>query len=317
MNAPQSGRILVIRGGAIGDFVLTIPVLSALRRQFPSAKLDVMGYPKIVGIAALGGLVDDVVPIESRALAGFFARNGDLDPGLAAYFSSCSIVLSYLFDPDGIFQANVGRCSGAQFIQGPHRPSDALGIPASEVLLKPLERLAIFGADPEPRLAVGSGGAAVTGETVWLAAHPGSGSERKNWPESQWIALLHRLGSEQGLHLLLVGGEAEGDRLKRLAEVWDRNRLEVARDLPLPDLARRMAGCQGFVGHDSGITHLAAAIGLPGVVLWGDSHERVWRPLSPRMTLVRDPRGLAALPVDRVEIELLALLARAERAHTA
>ena len=52
---------------------------------------------------------------------------------------------------------------------------------------------------------------------------------------------------------------------------------------PLPELAARLANCCGFVGHDSGITHLAAAVGLPGVVLWGASVETVWRPRSERI----------------------------------
>jgi ADP-heptose:LPS heptosyltransferase len=305
MSDSGGGRILVIRGGAIGDFVLTLPVLNALRQQFPEARLDVMGYPKIVALASLGGGVDGVVPIESRALAGFFARNGELDPALGTYFASCSIILSYLFDPDGIFQANVGRCSSAQWLQGPHRPIDAQGVPASQVLLKPLERLAIFGADPEPHLLVPPQPYVDRPGQWWLAAHPGSGSERKNWPESRWAALLERLARDPALHLLLVGGEAEGDRLGRLSRVWGERRIEVARDLPLPELARRLALCQGFIGHDSGITHIAAAVGLRGVALWGDSHEAVWRPPSPRMAVVRDPQGLDALTAERVEAELV------------
>ena len=148
----------MIRGGAIGDFVLTLPVLAALRSRFPAARIEVLGYPKIARIALVGGMVDDVRSIEARALAGFFARDGDLDPGLGEFFASCQIIISYLFDTDGIFQANVARCSAAQFIQGPHRPDEARNIPASEVMLKPLERLAIYGAEPVPRRVNGPAG---------------------------------------------------------------------------------------------------------------------------------------------------------------
>ncbi len=75
----SQGKILVIRGGAIGDFILTLPVLAALRRQFPDTALEVLGYPHIASLAAAGQLVDAVRPIEARPLAGFFARAGDLD----------------------------------------------------------------------------------------------------------------------------------------------------------------------------------------------------------------------------------------------
>jgi len=72
----SKGKILVIRGGAIGDFILTLPAIAALRQQFPLAHLEVLGYPHIVQLAQAGGLVDRVQAIEARALAGFFARNG-------------------------------------------------------------------------------------------------------------------------------------------------------------------------------------------------------------------------------------------------
>ena len=149
------GRILVIRGGAIGDFILTLPAIAALRRQFPQAHLEVLGYPHIVQLALAGGLVDRVQPIEARGLAGFFAWDGQLAPDLANYFSGFNIIISYLYDPDEIFQANVARCAAAQFIVAPHRPDETNLTHATAVYLKPLERLAIFDADPVPRLTVG------------------------------------------------------------------------------------------------------------------------------------------------------------------
>src|SRR5512145_1939540 len=98
------GRILVIRGGAIGDFILTLPAIAALRRQFPAVHLEVLGYPHIVQLALAGGLVDRVEPIEARGLAGFFARHGPLDESLGDYFSEFDVIVSYLFDPDEIFR---------------------------------------------------------------------------------------------------------------------------------------------------------------------------------------------------------------------
>ena len=66
MPRPQ-GKILVIRGGAIGDFLLTLPVFSALREQFPSTHLELLGYPHIAQLALEAGLVDRMQPIEARS----------------------------------------------------------------------------------------------------------------------------------------------------------------------------------------------------------------------------------------------------------
>ena len=290
------GKILVVRGGAIGDFILTLPVLAALRKQFPDARLEVLGYPHIAQLALASALADDVKSIDARPLASFFALNGKLDESLAHYFASFAVIVSYLYDPDGIFQDNVTRCSKAQFITGPHRPDEKLELHATEAFLKPLERLAIYDADPVPRLPLNPQPSTLNE----IALHPGSGSERKNWPEENWMRLIQHLQTATKFNFLLVGGEAEVERLRRLAAVFRPDRVELAQCLPLLELARRLRSCLGFIGHDSGISHLAAAAGLPALVLWGYTNERVWHPRGERVTVIRSPEGIQELPVERV-----------------
>ena len=300
----SKGKILVIRGGAIGDFILTLPAIAALRNQFPEAHLEVLGYPHIAQLAQAGGLVDRVQPIEARSLAGFFARNGELSEELRDYFSEFNVIVSYLFDPDEIFKTNVGRCLHGQFIAGPHRPDENQRVHATEVYLKPLERLAIFAADPVPRLSLNSQLSTLNP----LALHPGSGSERKNWPQKHWADLLARLADTTTLNFLLVGGEAEGERLKRLAEALPANRVQLAQSLPLAELALQIQSSVAFVGHDSGISHLTAALGLPCLVLWADTTEDIWRPQGEHVKVLRNKNGLPQLTVEAVLDELRSLL---------
>ena len=293
-----SGKILVIRGGAIGDFILTLPAIAALRAQFPNAHLEVLGYPHIARLAVDGGLANRAHFIEARALAAFFARGGDLAEEMVDFFSEFDVIVSYLYDPDAIFQTNVRRCTAAQFIAGPHRPDERAGIHAAKVFLQPLERLAIFEASAVPCLDFKP--LPASPDQPWLALLPGSGSEEKNWPEANWGTLIAGLAVAASLRFLLVGGEAEGDRLERLATALPANRVRVARSLPLPDLGALLQGCVGFIGHDSGISHLAAAVGLPGIVLWGHTAEEIWRPPSDKVIILRPPEGLAGLSVQAV-----------------
>ena len=288
---------------------MTLPAIAALRRQFPDAHLEVLGYPHIVQLAMAGGLVDRAESIEARGLAAFFAHQGELAESMTDYFSEFDLIISYLYDPDGIFRANVGRCTQAQFIAGPHRPDERQRVHAAQVYLKPLERLAIFDADPVPRLSLAAAaGHAQSGGGRCVALHPGSGSERKNWPEAKWADLLQHLVDSSSLDLLLMGGEAEGERLQRLAAALPPARLRVAQSLPLADLARCLARCAAFIGHDSGISHLAAAVGLPGLVLWGETVADIWRPPSESVVVVRDPEGLEHLSVQRVAEDLRKLM---------
>ena len=293
-------KILVIRGGAIGDFILTLPVLSALRQQFPNAKLEVLGYPRVAQLAVAGGLADAVRSIEARPLAGFFARGGILEPELQEYFASFAIIISYLYDPDGIFEANVRRSCKGQFMAGPHRPDESRNEHATAVFLEPLKRLAIFDADAVPRLTVSQGRTSANSRSNFIAIHPGSGSEKKNWPVANWIELARGLLSKNNVSLLVAGGEADVARIETLKQVLPQERIEVAFNVPLPGLAERLAGCSMFVGHDSGITHLAAAVGVPVIAVWGETAEGVWAPKGDRVFLVRSGAGLKNLEVDDV-----------------
>ena len=292
----MAGKILVIRGGAIGDFILTLPAIAALRETFPKASLSLLAYPNVAQLAVLGGLVSETRSIEARPLAGFFARKGTLSEELQNYFSGFDIIVSYLFDPDEIFRTNIGRCSKGQFIQGPHRPIETEHTHASEVFLKPLERLAIFGADTVPRLSI----AKVEGGRPTVAVHPGSGSEKKNWPVEQWVVLGETILRETEFNLLVILGEAETQKLERFRGIAHNPRFELARNLPLTELATRLASCGFFVGHDSGITHLASAVGVPLLALWGQSNETIWRPRGQSVELLRAGDGLGALSLQNV-----------------
>lgn len=133
-----------------------------------------------------------------------------------------------------------------------------------------------------------------------LALHPGSGSEKKNWPEEKWGELLELLIHKTPFNLLLVGGEAEGERLQRLAAALPPGRTRVAQSLPLVELGKTLERCSAFVGHDSGISHLAAALDLPGLLLWGNTSQTIWRPRSDRFDLLAHPEGLEKLSVEKV-----------------
>jgi heptosyltransferase-2 len=306
----SQGKILVIRGGAIGDFILTLPAIAALRQQFPRAHLEVLGYPHIINLAVAGGLVDRAQSIEAAALAAFFGRGSELAEHMVDYFSEFDLIISYLYDPDEIFRTNIARCTPAQFIAGPHRPDEQAGLSAAKAFLKPLERLAIFDADHVPRLKLRSpearaepGPMAASGVMAaepLLAIHPGSGSETKNWPEEKWAELIQELLDRTNYRLLVVGGEAEGERLQRLAAALPPRRARVAQSFALPELARALQGAAAFLGHDSGITHLAAALGVPCLILWSHTSEEIWRPPGEKVVIARHPQAIQYLEVSTV-----------------
>jgi heptosyltransferase-2 len=277
-------RILVIRGGAIGDFILTLPAICLLRDAFPAAHLEILGYQHIVRLAVLSRYANAMRSIEYGPLASFFVPGGELATELIEYFASFQQVVSYLFDPDEIFANNLRRAGTRNLIAVSPKITD--GECAARQLARPLKQLRLYLHNPGPRILPNDPRKV---DCNLIAVHPGSGSERKNWPLERFAELATLLLERPQTRLLLIGGEADGRRLETLQRNLPSDRVELARNLPLAELARRVRDCALFLGHDSGISHLAAAVGTPSVLLFGPTDPAIWAPQNPQVRIVRAP----------------------------
>ena len=304
-------RILVIRGGAIGDFILTLPALRALREGYPRSHIEILGYAHIAALADQRFYADAVRSIEYGALSRFFARGAELPSELAAYFAQFDLIISYLFDPDRIFQTNLERARADKIITGPSkiRPGSHAAVQLSRPIVEDLELdFDEAGGQIFCSAEDKSGAAAFLAglpEPI-IALHPGSGSGKKNWPVERWRDLARRLLADQEFKgsLLIVAGEADQPQVEALDSLGGNSRTRFARNLPLPQLAAILAQTI-FIGHDSGISHLAAAAGAQCLVLFGPTDPEVWRPLGRKVRIIRAPgHVLTNISVEEVEREL-------------
>jgi heptosyltransferase-3 len=289
-------RILVIRGGAIGDFLLTLPALKLLRDEFPSAHLEILGYKHIIALVENRGYADSVRSIDYAPLASFFSRDGELPAELAQYFRSFQQIISYLFDPDEIFASNLKRCGVKNLIKASPQIND--GEHAARQLARPLEQLGLFLEDAAAMLYPNKEDRMFAKKFLersarpLLALHPGSGGERKNWALENWRELGDWLvDSMQPSTLLVVIGEADESRAQQLKESWAKRPVCFAQNLPLPQVAAVLEQCAVFIGHDSGISHLAAAVGTPSLLLFGPTDPEIWAPANKRVKTIRAPKN--------------------------
>lgn len=295
MTAPAFRRVLVIRGGALGDFLLTLPVLAALREAEPAARLEVLAYPGIAELARAGGLIDQARSIEYGPLAGFFTRGAGLDPALRDDFASFDLVISYLYDPDGFFRDNLQSSGVRRLVSGPPRIS--AGPHAIDQLAVPLGEIGIPLAERAVRLRIPP----ATHDSRAIFIHPGSGSASKNWPAENWRTLAERLLEDPSTRVTIVGGEADAEALEPLRRLAANPRVRFLENQPLPVLAAELARAALYLGHDTGISHLAAAAGAPSLLLFGPTDPGQWAPPHPQVRVLRAPEGkLEALTVDRV-----------------
>lgn len=287
-------RFLVLRGGAIGDFIVTLPVLQALRARWPSAHIEIWGYPHIADLAVAGGLAESVLSLDRAEMARFFVPQPQFTDAQVAAVRSFDLTCNYLHDPVGQVRSNLLLAGAKQVLSGSPIIKRGHAIP---FLLEPLQALAIYETDLVPELDLSGEARAAARRRLQalgirgrpVVVHPGSGSPAKTWPADRFAEILHRLRTA-GREAAAVVGEADTEAAARLArDLPDLPRLE---GLTLVELAAILAESERFLGNDSGITHLAAAVGLPVVALFGPSDAETWAPRGRgQITILRAPEG--------------------------
>jgi ADP-heptose:LPS heptosyltransferase len=292
-NRPAS--IVVLRAGALGDTILTLPAIHALRRHVPYRPIVAVGRPDYWSVA--GPLVDRIISADDPALAPLFGStpltvlpSPIADAGLLVLWRS---------------GATAPRIPGLRTIVAPPLPPP--GVHAAAHLLS---SLAPLGLDLSPSPAPPGGLLALSPDELAAGAallaradlhrpillHPGAGAAWKRWPAERYAAQATALRAG-GQPVALIAGPADDDTIAALLARID---LPVIARLPLRALAAVLAHATLAIGNDSGVTHLAAAAGTPTIALFGPTDPASWAPLGD----VRILRRCTTVPTHQGEIRV-------------
>lgn len=285
-------RILILRGGALGDFLVTLPALAALRRHWPDARIELAGNATAAALGVTCGVLD-AVHSQHEARWGALYEPAPLPADFARWLAAFDAVVNFWPDPSGELARHFPRHPQQRWTAGAAAPACAPAADHFSAALAPLGVLA-----PAPRFAWRAPAAARVPSRV--ALHPGSGSPRKNWPLERWAALARWLADDCAAELQVISGEAEAPDV--LAGVG-----RALRGRPLEELADELAHCGLFVGHDSGVSHLAAATGVPCVLLFGPTDPAIWAPPGPHVRVLRRGADVAAITLADVQAAVAAV----------
>ena len=310
---------IVIRPGALGDAVLTLPVLLALRAE-GARRTVVLGHP--ANWRWLSPL-DDTVTIadwNGSEWLGLFSPDVDLAESARRQLEGIPRALVYLRSgaevaADALGETGVGHVLTALPPTWPEHPDEAGDERhAAERLLSPLGERAITLADlnagqsDEPLLKVTDDERATALASVGLdrppaegffAIHPGSGGESKCWPFECFLELLQRVAERSPMQPLVFVGPVELERMGNAVEKLSQETC-VARSLPLRQVMALLSMARIFIGNDAGITHLAGRC-CPTIQLFGATRPYRWKALGPDVTVIEAPQhDLAQLTVDAV-----------------
>jgi len=279
---PEGGRVLVIRLRSLGDCVLTTPAIRLLKEARPDVEVGVAVEDRFAAV-----FEDN--PDVSTTMGPSVGRAARWRPSLAINLHGGTRSMALTTASGAAFRAGFAHFRGAalynvriptaQEILGVERTVHTaehlasamfyLGVPRREI---PRARLAAERRVPPQSYAV---------------IHPLASAEDKTWPAERFVETAIHLQTKLNLEPVFIG--AGGEDLRPFV------RFRTIVGAPLRKVKNLIANASLFLGNDSGPAHMAAAFGLPVVVVFGASECGIWRPWKTESVVLRSPEGIAAI----------------------
>jgi heptosyltransferase-3 len=295
-------EILVLHPGALGDIILSLPALSLIKERLPNVRLTLAGNLDFIATVAVG-IADRLVSLSAIPLHRLFGETPlpgeDLD-----FWGSFDRVLSWMGSGDPRFERRLKEINTASLVAG-WKPGPDERRHVSRIFVDSLRPWFGDAGEPKPRLVrpcegdwecartwLEQNGADPERQTV--ALHPGAGNEAKRWPLDRFKEMACNLLRRAPVQLLLIEGPAEPGVGRDLMDGLPAGRCLLADNLPLGTLGALIRHCRLYIGNDSGISHLAAALGVTVVVLFGPTQPSHWAPLGEHIRILRNCEGCLA-----------------------
>lgn len=295
---PSGSRIAVIRLRSLGDCVLTTPALALLKAHRPDIRIGMVVEDRFSAVFEGNPDIDDILAPAAGALAKWHphmalnlhggSRSMWLTRASGAEIKTGFAHHAYSF----LYNARIPR---AQEILAEDRRIHTAEHLASAMFWMGVPRTEI------PRARLSAGTSPIPG--AYAVLHPFASEPGKTWPAEGFLAVAKHLRDKAGLEpVFLVGPGDDPTAFPGFGSV---------RNAPLAEVKSLMAGAQLFIGNDSGPAHIAAAFGVPVVVLFGPSDPVNWAPWRTEGHVLTNPEAIDRISVQEVIAAADALRVRA------
>jgi len=257
-------RTLVVHTGGIGDFLLALPTIRHLAKD---GSVELLGRRERLDLAVAAGIADKSYDLDQVAFHTVFSKPA---PVLKTFLARFQRAIVWMNDEDHAIKQALSDCGIANVRVFPGLPPENWTDHASRYYLQTLDA----SAPPPARLVLPR-----SGDHLDIAIHPGSGGNAKNWPIEHFYDLTNRL-LDQGRQVHWILGPAEEDKHPPQTA----KRIEQR---PLVELGSLLTSARCSIGNDSGITHLAAAVGCPTVAIFGPTNPHVWAPVGEHVRVLQ------------------------------
>ena len=306
MLDPPPGRILVKEVNWLGDVVMSLPALRAIRRAWPRAHLAVLVKTELASFFDGAGWIDEVIPYSvGHGLSGFFDRRR-----IVGEIRSRRFDLGVLFPnsfESALWIAMAGIRRRAGFV------ADARGALLTLKAAPPPEAVTAHQVNYWLAMVRATGVAVGRADDFtidvhgpyrermreWLAANrkrPGrpvlaiapaaAYGPAKEWPAESYGALIDLLAHREDGEAVLVGAASERAKCEEVAAASKSGAMIAAGHTSIGELIALLSLCEGFIGNDSGCMHIAGALGIPTVAIFGSTNPSRTGPLGPKTRVI-------------------------------
>lgn len=309
-------RLLLIQTGALGDSLLTLPIADCLLKAFPSLSIDILGHLDYISLFTRHSAIAATADIDTAPLHLLFADPpGELPPTFADYLARFDAALTWLGQPHSHFCRNLSAAIAGPVIcidRGPPAdyPNHVVHYWLSQLFTNPTPpqqwdyRLHLSKAHiSAPAQQLSSRLDWPLDRTPYLAFHPGAGSPKKTWPAPCFAQLANRITEDTNYRIVYLLGSAEIERFSAQTLSLLSATGQVLSNLDITQAATLILHARAFLGHDSGPTHLAAALSIPTLAIFGPTNPTHWKPLAPPTRTIcssKSPLCPESLPIDTV-----------------
>ena len=273
-------NLLIIHQGALGDFITTFPALHLFQSQYRS--IDAVCQKKLGTLAGYLGIIDSHFPLESAAVASVYSET--VHPELHRLIKSYQTIIIFSFSET--LNNSIRSLSKQKIYRIDPRPAPEKKVHVTTHVMNGLEATGVISNTRYPDIGRHQNMTYDRRDHEYDASsiilHPGSGSFRKNWPLSNFIRLAGMLKKE-GKQPMFICGPAEQEMIPTLCG----SGYPVRQMDDLIELSKCLQRSGGFIGNDSGVSHLSAYLGVPTVVVFGPSDPDRWRPIGRSVSVVQ------------------------------